>query len=168
MTNFVDQCGVCLEDRNQMDFEFFQCGHKLCKICYPRLTNWTCPFCRSALPRPIPNSQNQVNDDHFSDLESYFGYDMAFLDRDLRQRDRRRERRERRRRRRINRIPVVNIVSDEDVVSEDNSTTTDDIMTQLVESYLDNDPDKELQRRRNLRSNSWNYRRNQQNISHSW
>ena len=75
---------------------------------------------------------------------------------------------ERRRRRRINRIPVVNIVSDEDVVSEDNSTTTDDIMTQLVESYLDNDPDKELQRRRNLRSNSWNYRRNQQNISHSW
>ena len=163
MTNLLDQCGVCLEDRNRCDFEIFPCGHKLCHNCYPRLTNWTCPFCRSSVPMPIP----QRNPSYESDYD--------YIESDLRREARRNQRRYRRERVQRNR-GVTNttnttnnivIVVEEGSLDMDENMWENEIMTRLIETFLDNDQDKDLQERRNQRSNNWNSRRNQRNISHS-
>jgi len=44
----MEECGVCLEDINECNFEVLSCSHKLCNKCYPQLKTNKCPFCRQS------------------------------------------------------------------------------------------------------------------------
>ena len=43
----MEECGICLEEVNKNSFIFFQCQHKVCSICYPKVLNIRseCPIC---------------------------------------------------------------------------------------------------------------------------
>lgn len=70
------ECGICLEnDIIKKNIHVMECQHKICKICYQRLTKCLCPFCRRVIKpskkkttKPIPvQNRGSISDryEHF-------------------------------------------------------------------------------------------------------
>lgn len=48
----MEECFICFEETDQ--FIIFECSHKVCTQCFPRLRSPLCPICgRSVIPEQI-------------------------------------------------------------------------------------------------------------------
>ena len=39
----MEECFVCFNETNK--FIIFECGHKMCRLCFPKLRSPLCPVC---------------------------------------------------------------------------------------------------------------------------
>lgn len=52
------ECHICFTSKLDRDIVFLDCSHSLCKCCFNRLINPTCPFCRTKIKKRIMNTNN--------------------------------------------------------------------------------------------------------------
>ena len=43
----MEECFICFNETNK--FIIFECGHKMCRLCYPRLKTPFCPVCNAVI-----------------------------------------------------------------------------------------------------------------------
>ena len=43
----MEECFVCFEETNK--FITFECGHKMCETCFPKLRSSFCPICNEII-----------------------------------------------------------------------------------------------------------------------
>ena len=75
-------CTICYEIKKESQFKILDCKHKLCKDCYNKLRENTCPYCRREIKGkkkynkcinniiPIADTPNISINDKIDDLES--------------------------------------------------------------------------------------------------
>ncbi len=49
--NIMEECIICFEETEELDFIIFPCNHKTCAKCYPLILNERphCPMCNASL-----------------------------------------------------------------------------------------------------------------------
>tara|TARA_A100001035_G_C27549910_1_gene393607 strand:- start:151 stop:618 length:468 start_codon:yes stop_codon:yes gene_type:complete len=150
-------CGVCLEDRAETDYEILPCSHKLCNSCFPRLLKKECPFCRNPF-------QTKKKEDILDDI-THDVININIIEDRVYNRLERRQRR-RMRRRENNRIRLERRNSNPGIPIA---------IFQLEEENIENEPEntprnhksKKQERNKNLRkSERWNNLRNQRSLQH--
>ena len=152
-------CGVCLENREESEYEILPCSHKLCNICLPKLLKSECPFCRNPFKKDKkePEILQDVSIYHANiDILEQRTYDR--LQRRQRRRERRRERRQQQNRdrpgttRQTHDTPIFVFTFIEE---DDNNENENEIITNK----------KKKKRHKNLKkSERWNHLRNQRSI----
>jgi hypothetical protein len=55
------ECHICFTSKPDKDVVFLDCSHSLCKCCFNRLVNPTCPFCRAKFKKRFMNTINNKN-----------------------------------------------------------------------------------------------------------
>lgn len=59
----IEECSICLEKKNNNDFEKTKCHHLFCKSCLNVWTkiNNTCPVCRQIINIPISFDKDLID-----------------------------------------------------------------------------------------------------------
>lgn len=74
----LEECSICLDEKNVKEFIILSCKHKLCIECSQKLEKSVCPFCRCDISKEV-SSKKKVEDKLSCDeLIAIFGPVQAF------------------------------------------------------------------------------------------
>ena len=153
----VIKCGICYENKDILAYIKLDCGHKVCKICFPRIVQKVCPYCRrpfedfsniDTLLGTMSLSRYELNSQHYLEL-SLINEERA---------QRRRMRRERRRERQSLpiRIPHPRRIANNSLIDIFDFTEEDKLNPVTSLPSPDNeDKNIDTESRRNFRSRRW-------------
>ena len=160
----VIKCGICYENKDILAYIKLDCGHKVCKICFPRIVQKVCPYCR----RPFEDFSNNININNIDalldtmslnryELNSQHYLELSLIDEERTQR--RRMRRERRRERQSSlpiRIPRPRGITNNSPI-DIFDFTDEDKLNPITSLPSPNNEDKNIdtESRRNSRSRRW-------------
>lgn len=159
------ECEICYSHKQDNDFVKLPCNHSLCNICFPKLINGCCPFCRYKFSNTNERYYNEVDQEF--DLEFEVLYYSEEDDIPLSSRQRRRRRRNYNHT--INSRPrnISNNTPTQIFIFEESNN-------QIIEPQriFHNTKSKRVfknnEKRRNKKNNTWNQLRLQNNISNSY
>jgi hypothetical protein len=48
---YMEECMICLDEKEISNFVFFSCKHKVCNLCFPMLLDYSsnCPMCETTI-----------------------------------------------------------------------------------------------------------------------
>ena len=157
----VIKCGICYENKDFLSFIKFDCGHKVCKACFPRIIQKVCPYCRRPF-EVFSNVDNISNLDALLDTVTLNRIELNsqhYLEQSLLNYERRHRRRMRRERRQSSlpiRIPQARGITDNAPIRTFDFTEEDEL-NPITSLSSPNDENKNIdtENRRNFRSRRW-------------
>src|SRR5258708_6483774 len=58
----VNECPICMEEKDNVNMMVFSCRHGFCKECISQLNKHDCPLCRKDISDEIPDTLKKVED----------------------------------------------------------------------------------------------------------
>lgn len=72
------ECYICYEEFSEDCFKKLSCKHELCKECYSKLRDETCPFCRQVIKEKIIDLIEDPEEWLLYDREEWITYSRTF------------------------------------------------------------------------------------------
>lgn len=63
-------CGICLEKIEKDNIEYLKCSHFLCKNCFDRLRQNSCPYCRTEFTKDKSNICKEVTNNYYQQVDN--------------------------------------------------------------------------------------------------